>query len=365
MKILAIFGTRPEAVKMCPLIIELKKRDGIECKICLTGQHREMLKQVMDCFSLESDYNLDIMRKNQSLTAITSEVLLNLEPVLKIERPDIVLVHGDTTSSFAAALASCYQMIPVGHVEAGLRTGNLFAPFPEEMNRCLTGRLSAVHFAPTKENAHNLEKEGVTSPVFITGNTVIDAFKTTVRRDYVFSNTALQPLVAAAGRIVLVTAHRRENLGAPLRQICLALKRIVEDVEDVSLVYPLHLNPKVRETVIPILSGVERIFLTEPLDVLDMHNLMARVYMVVTDSGGLQEEAPALGKPVLVLRKETDVRKPSKPVPLCWLVWKKKESIGRLRNCWFAKLLMRRWQERSILMVTVMPVRGLQIFCRE
>lgn len=306
MKVLTVFGTRPEAVKMCPLIIELKKRAEVECKVCLTGQHREMLDQVMKCFSLQADYHLDIMHANQTLTGITTAVLEKLEPVLRTERPDVVLVHGDTTSSFGAALASFYQMIPIGHVEAGLRTGNMYAPFPEEMNRCLTARLAAVHFAPTAQNAENLKKERVTAPIYITGNTVIDAFQTTVTTNYVFSDAQLQTLDLTGRRMILTTAHRRENLGVPLTQICLAMKRMVQDAKDVLLIYPLHLNPKVRETVIPMLDGEERIVLTEPLSVLDMHNLMAKAYMVMTDSGGLQEEAPALGKPVLVLRGETE-----------------------------------------------------------
>lgn len=306
MKVLAIFGTRPEAVKMCPLIMELKKRAEIECKVCLTGQHREMLDQVMNCFSLQADYNLNIMNANQTLTEITSAILEKLEPVLQTERPHIVLVHGDTTSSFAAALASFYQRIPIGHVEAGLRTGNMYAPFPEEINRCLIGRLAAIHFAPTEGNAENLKKEGVIKPIFVTGNTVIDSFKTTVRKNYTFSEPKLKSLNVTGKRIVLVTAHRRENIGIPLRQICLSLKRIAQNTKDVLVIYPLHLNPKVRGTAIPILNGEKNVVLTEPLGVLDMHNLMAKAYMVMTDSGGLQEEAPALGKPVLVLREETE-----------------------------------------------------------
>lgn len=306
MKVLAVFGTRPEAVKMCPLIMELKKREGIECSVCLTGQHREMLDQVMDCFSIRADYDLNVMNANQTLTGITSSVLEKLEPVLQMERPDMVLVHGDTTSSFAAGLASFYQRIPVGHVEAGLRTGNRYAPFPEEMNRCLTGRLAAIHFSPTEGNAENLEKEGVTAPIFITGNTGIDSFKTTVRRDHTFSDPILKALDMTSKRVILVTAHRRENIGEPLRQICLGLRRMVQSAEDVLLIYPLHMNPKVREIVLPILAGEERVVITEPLGVLDMHNLMAKSYLVMTDSGGLQEEAPALGKPVLVLREETE-----------------------------------------------------------
>lgn len=306
MRALAIFGTRPEAIKMCPLVIELQNHKEIECKVCLTGQHKEMLKQVMDCFGIVEDYNLDIMQKEQTLTSITVRILEKLEPILKKEQPDLVLVHGDTTTSFAAALAAFYQQIPVGHVEAGLRTGNIYSPFPEEMNRCLTGKIATYHFAPTALNQHNLQKENISENVFVAGNTVIDAFATTVKTDYYFHNEQIGKIDFDGSRIVLVTAHRRENLGEPLENICKALKRIAEEVKDVKIVYPVHLNPRVREIVYRYLNNQKNIILTEPVDVLDMHNLMAKCYIVMTDSGGLQEEAPALGKPVLVMRTETE-----------------------------------------------------------
>lgn len=306
MKIVAIFGTRPEAIKMCPLVLELKKQKNIECSVCLTGQHKEMLRQVMDAFQIVEDYNLDIMRERQTLTTITADILERLEPILKQVEPDLVLVHGDTTTSFAAALAAFYQQIPVGHVEAGLRTGNKYSPFPEEINRGLTSRIASYHFAPTQLNQNNLNMENITNHVYITGNTVIDAFKTTIIDNYIFYNEQLNKIDFKNKRVILLTAHRRENLGKPLENICYAAKRIAQEDENILIVYPVHLNPLVRETVQKILSGVPGIMLTDPLDVLDMHNLMSRCYMVMTDSGGLQEEAPALGKPVLVMRTETE-----------------------------------------------------------
>lgn len=306
MKILTVFGTRPEAIKMCPLVLEMKKHKEIECKVCLTGQHREMLRQVMEVFGVQENYNLDIMRERQTLTTITTSVLEKMDPVLREAKPDIVLVHGDTTTSFVAALAAFYQQIPVGHVEAGLRTGNIYSPFPEEMNRLLTGRIATYHFAPTKRNEENLIKENIRKNIFITGNTVIDAFKTTVKDDYKFGNSILQKIDYAKHKIILVTAHRRENLGKPLEHICQALKRLTEEYSDIKVIYPIHLNPVVRETVYRVLSNNPQVELLEPLDVLDMHNLIARSFMVMTDSGGLQEEAPAFGKPVLVMRTETE-----------------------------------------------------------
>ena len=306
MKILTVFGTRPEAIKMCPLILELKKHKEIKCIVCLTGQHREMLRQVMDAFGVKEDYNLDIMRDRQTLTAITTGILEGMEPILKKEQPDIVLVHGDTTTSFAAALAAFYQQIPVGHVEAGLRTGNKYSPYPEEMNRSLTGRIASYHFAPTQLNRRNLESENIKENVYVTGNTVIDAFQTTVSSDYRFHNEQVGNIDFESNKVILVTAHRRENLGESLKSICQALKRIVLDNENVMVIYPVHLNPAVREPVYEILGNISNVILTEPLDVLDMHNLMKRSYLVMTDSGGLQEEAPACGKPVLVMRTETE-----------------------------------------------------------
>ncbi len=306
MKVLTVFGTRPEAIKMCPLVLELKKHSEIDCKVCLTGQHREMLRQVMEAFEIQEDYNLDIMQERQTLTTITTSVLEKMDPVLREAKPDIVLVHGDTTTSFVAALAAFYQQIPVGHVEAGLRTGNIYSPYPEEMNRLLTGRIATYHFAPTKRNEENLVKENIHKNIFITGNTVIDAFKTTVKEDYKFSNAILQTIDYTGNRIIVVTAHRRENLGKPLQNICQAIKRLTKEYSDIKVVYPVHLNPAVRETVYQILSDNPQVELLDPLDVLDMHNLIARSFMVMTDSGGLQEEAPSFGKPVLVMRTETE-----------------------------------------------------------
>ena len=273
MKIMTVFGTRPEAIKMCPLIIELQKHKEIICKVCLTGQHREMLQQVMDAFQVTADYNLDIMRQEQTLTTITTDILMKIEKILVKELPDMILVHGDTTTSFVAALAAFYHKIPVGHVEAGLRTRNIYSPYPEEMNRTLTARIAAYHFAPTKRNKENLLKENIVQNIYITGNTVIDAFRTTVREDYVFHEEMLNKLDFATKRIILLTAHRRENIGRPLQNICNAVRRIVERYKDVEVIYPIHLNPLIRETVFTILANNDRIKLVEPLDVLDIHNL--------------------------------------------------------------------------------------------
>ena len=306
LRIMSVFGTRPEAIKMCPLVKEMQKCPEIESIVCLTGQHRQMLDQVTEIFGIKADYDLNIMRPRQTLTTITSDILLGIEDVLKEARPDIVLVHGDTTTSFVVALAAFYQQIPVGHVEAGLRTFNPYSPFPEEMNRCLTSRLALMHFAPTVKNEQNLKNEGIVKNVFVTGNTVIDAFQTTVRADYIFKAPELAGFDPARGRTILMTAHRRENLGAPLENICRAVRRLVADFPDVNVVYPVHMNPAVRQTVNAILGGVDRVHLIEPVDVEDMHNLMDRSYLVMTDSGGLQEEAPSCGVPVLVLRTETE-----------------------------------------------------------
>lgn len=305
-KVMVVFGTRPEAIKMCPLILELRKNPEILTIVCLTGQHKEMLQQVMSAFNISEDYNLHIMREQQTLTTITSDILLNIEEVLVKEKPDIVLVHGDTTTSFVAALAAFYQKIPVGHVEAGLRTGDRYSPFPEEMNRTLTARIAAYHFAPTLNNKNNLNKEGIVDNVYVTGNTVIDAFKTTVHENYKFKCELLNKIDIKRKKVILVTAHRRENLGEPLQNICKAVACIAKQYEDVEVVYPVHMNPLVREIAYPILQSIENVKLIDPIDVLDMHNLMARCYLVMTDSGGIQEEAPAFGKPVLVLRMETE-----------------------------------------------------------
>ena len=305
MKVLVIFGTRPEAIKMCPLVLELKKHKEIQTVVCLTGQHKEMLKQVMDAFNLNEDYNLNIMKERQTLTTITTSILEKIEPVLKKEQPNIVLVHGDTTTSYAAALASFYQQIPVGHVEAGLRTGDIYSPYPEEMNRLMIDRLSAYYFAPTELNKRNLLAEGIKKNIVVTGNTVIDSFAYTVKDGYEFHDERLNK-IDFNKRIVLLTAHRRENLGEGIKNICLAVSKLAEDYKDIDFVYPVHLNPAVRETVFSVLSDKKNVILIDPVDVLDMHNMMSRCFMVMTDSGGIQEEAPHFGKPVLVLRTETE-----------------------------------------------------------
>ncbi|MDE7266049.1 MAG: UDP-N-acetylglucosamine 2-epimerase (non-hydrolyzing) [Lachnospiraceae bacterium] len=306
MKVFVVFGTRPEAIKMCPLVLELQKQKDIKCVVCLTGQHREMLQQVMEVFDIKEDYNLNIMTDRQTLTTITTSILEKIEPILKQEQPDIVLVHGDTTTSCAAALAAYYQQIPVGHVEAGLRTGDIYSPFPEEMNRLLIDRISTVFFAPTKQNEQNLRQEGISQNVYVTGNTVIDAFASTVQKEHVYHERKLQDVDFVNKRVILVTAHRRENLGKPLQHICKAIRRLAVEQDDVLFIYPVHLNPMVRDTVFAVLSDVSNVILSEPVDVLDMHNMMARCFMVMTDSGGIQEEAPHFGKPVFVLRTETE-----------------------------------------------------------
>lgn len=305
-KIMVIFGTRPEAIKMCPLVLELKKREESSVLICLTGQHKEMLQQVMDAFGLKEDYNLQIMRDRQTLTSITSDILIGLEEVIKNVNPDIVLVHGDTTTAFVAALAAFYQKVPVGHVEAGLRTGNIYSPYPEEMNRLLISKIATCHFAPTIQNKRNLEHEGIVDNVYVTGNTVIDAFKSTVKANYRYHNNELNSIDFDNNKVILVTAHRRENWGRPLENICRALAKIADLYADVKIIYPVHLNPLVRNVVYPILREIKNVILLDPIDVLDMHNLMSNCYFVMTDSGGIQEEAPAFGKPVLVLRTETE-----------------------------------------------------------
>lgn len=306
MKVMSVFGTRPEAIKMCPLVKELAKNREIESVVCLTGQHREMLQQVIDIFGIDVKYNLDIMQPKQTLTTITTSVLEKMETVLKEEKPDLVLVHGDTSTSFVAALAAFYQQIPVGHVEAGLRTYDKYSPFPEEMNRSLTGRIATLHFSPTENNRKNLAKENVTENVYVTGNTVIDAFQTTVKSGYIYKDEDLKEINFCGRRCILMTAHRRENLGQPLENICCAVKRLVEEYSDIEVIYPVHMNPVVRDTATSILGDMDRVHLIHPLDVEDMHNLMSKSYLVMTDSGGLQEEAPACGVPVLVLRTETE-----------------------------------------------------------
>lgn len=304
-KVMLVFGTRPEAIKMCPLVKELEQIPEIEPIVCVTGQHREMLDQVLQAFEITPDFDLNIMEKSQTLSSVTSKVLMGLHDVFNQNRPDIVLVHGDTTTSFAAGLAGFYHQIKVGHVEAGLRSFDKNSPYPEEMNRVLTGRIADLHFAPTTANKKNLDLEGVREHVYITGNTVIDALKTTVREDYVFACDALNH-IDYSKRVVLMTAHRRENYGKPMENIMQAVAQLAAERPEVTFVYPVHLSPYVQETAHKYLDGSPNVMLIEPLGVFDMHNIMSRVYMVMTDSGGLQEEAPALGKPVLVLRRETE-----------------------------------------------------------
>lgn len=306
-KVLSIFGTRPEAIKMAPLVNAMKADSRFESYVCVTAQHRDMLDQVLEIFDIKPDFDLDIMKDRQSLTDITVNALLGLEKVIAGLQPDIILVHGDTTTTFIGSLAAFYNKIRVGHVEAGLRTFNKYFPYPEEMNRKLTGAIADIHFAPTSVSKANLLREGVPDgSIFVTGNTAIDALKTTVKKDFRFYTEELKKLNYDKKRIIMVTAHRRENLGEPLGNICRALKRIVQSHEDVEIVYAVHKNPAVRETVYGILGSIPEVHLLEPLDVDEMHNLMGKCYMVLTDSGGLQEEAPSLGKPVLVLRRETE-----------------------------------------------------------
>lgn len=305
-KVMSVFGTRPEAIKMAPLVRALQASESIESIVCLTGQHREMLDSVMDIFHLKSDYDLNIMEKRQTLSTITTKALLGMEQVLEEAKPDLVLVHGDTSTTFAGALAAFYHQVKVGHVEAGLRTWDKYSPFPEEMNRTLVGDIADLHFSPTRANAENLRREAIMGEIFITGNTAIDAMQYTVRRDYTFTTELLNHLDFVHRRVIAVTCHRRENYGKPMQDIMHAILEVVERHPDVEVVYPVHLSPVVRECAFPILGGHDRIHLIDPIDVEEMHNLIARCAFVMTDSGGLQEEAPALGKPVLVMRRETE-----------------------------------------------------------
>lgn len=306
-KIITIFGTRPEAIKMAPLVKELEKREEIESKVCVTAQHRQMLDQVLEYFEIKPDYDLNIMKSKQTLTGITNRVLEGLEEVFKEEKPDMILVHGDTTTTFAGALAAFYQQIKVGHVEAGLRTFDKYFPFPEEMNRKLTGALADLNFAPTKGSKENLLREGVSEDIiYITGNTVIDAMLHTVKENYIFEQEELNKIDYENKKVIMITAHRRENWGEGIDNICTALNKIVEENEDVELVYLVHLNPIVKDVVFEKLGGNPRIHLLPPQDTQETHNLMNKCFMVMTDSGGLQEEAPHLGKPVLVLRDVTE-----------------------------------------------------------
>lgn len=302
-KVMLVFGTRPEAIKMCPLVKELKKRPGIQTVVCVTGQHRQMLDSVLSAFRVTPDHDLNIMRQKQTLFDVTSAVLENMKQVLELEKPDVVLVHGDTTTAFAAALSCFYLQIPVGHVEAGLRTYDLYSPFPEEMNRHFIGIVAKYHFAPTQAaKEHLLSERTDPNSIFVTGNTAIDAMGYTVRRSYTHPELDW----ASDSRLILITAHRRENLGEPMRQMFRAIRRITEEFPDVKAIYPVHLNPAVRSCAEEYLGGCDRIHLIEPLDVLDFHNFLNRCYLVLTDSGGIQEEAPGLGKPVLVMRDTTE-----------------------------------------------------------
>lgn len=307
-KLMTVFGTRPEAIKMCPLVLEMQKYpDFIEPIVAVTAQHREMLDQVLQLFAIKPDYDLNIMTAGQTLYDVTGRALAGLKDVLAEAQPDMVLVHGDTTTTFVGALASFYAQIPVGHVEAGLRTGNKFSPYPEEMNRKLTGAIADIHFAPTSTSKNNLLKENIDpAAIVVTGNTVIDALQTTVKADYLFTDSGLQKALAGGNRLILVTTHRRENLGEPMRHVYQALRKVLENHPDVEAIFPVHKNPKVREIVDEELGKLAQVHLIEPLDYEPFANLMAKVDIVLTDSGGIQEEAPALGKPVLVLRDTTE-----------------------------------------------------------
>ena len=302
-RIMLVFGTRPEAIKMCPLVNELKNRENIKTIVCVTGQHRQMLDQVLDAFGVKPDYDLSIMKDKQTLFDITTAVLNGMKSILETEKPDVVLVHGDTSTTFVTALACYYLQIPVGHVEAGLRTYNIYSPYPEEFNREAVGIISQFNFAPTVISRDNLIREGKDpKSIFVTGNTVIDALKTTVRKDYQHPELDW----ASDSRLILLTAHRRENLGEPMHQMFRAIKRIVDETPDIKVLYPIHMNPVVRKAADQELGADDRIRIIEPLDVLDFHNFMARSYLILTDSGGIQEEAPSLGKPVLVMRDTTE-----------------------------------------------------------
>ncbi len=302
-KIMLVFGTRPEAIKMCPLVNELKSRDNVETIVCVTGQHRQMLDQVLDAFNVTPDYDLSIMKDKQTLFDITTNILGKIKSVLEEVKPDVVLVHGDTSTTFVTALACFYMQIPVGHVEAGLRTYNIYSPYPEEFNRQAVGIISEYNFAPTELSKQNLLNEGKKAEsIFVTGNTAIDALKTTVRNDYTHPELEW----AKGSRLIMLTAHRRENLGEPMKNMFRAIKRVMNEHPDVKAIYPIHMNPIVRQTANEILGGDDRIHIIEPLEVLDFHNFLANSYMILTDSGGIQEEAPSLGKPVLVMRDTTE-----------------------------------------------------------
>ena len=302
-KVMLVFGTRPEAIKMCPLVNELKTRKQLETVVCVTGQHRQMLDQVLEAFQVEPDYDLSIMKERQTLFDVTTNILNNIKEVLEKEKPNVVLVHGDTSTTFVTALACFYLQIPVGHVEAGLRTYNIYSPYPEEFNRQAVSIISQFNFAPTELSKNNLLKEGKKEEtIFVTGNTAIDALKTTVREDYTHPDLEW----ASDSRLIMITAHRRENLGEPMQHMFRAIRRVMDEHPDVKAIYPIHMNPVVREITDSILGDDERIRIIEPLEVLDFHNFLNRSYMILTDSGGIQEEAPSLGKPVLVMRDTTE-----------------------------------------------------------
>ena len=302
-KVMLVFGTRPEAIKMCPLVNELKTRKELETVVCVTGQHRQMLDQVLEAFQVEPDYDLSIMKDRQTLFDVTTNILNKIKEVLEKEKPNVVLVHGDTSTTFVTALACFYLQIPVGHVEAGLRTYNIYSPYPEEFNRQAVSIISQFNFAPTELSKNNLLKEGKKEEtIFVTGNTAIDALKTTVREDYTYPDLEW----ASDSRLIMITAHRRENLGEPMKHMFRAIRRVMDEHPDVKAIYPIHMNPVVREIADSILGDDERIRIIEPLEVLDFHNFLNRSYMILTDSGGIQEEAPSLGKPVLVMRDTTE-----------------------------------------------------------
>ncbi len=302
-KVMLVFGTRPEAIKMCPLVNELKTRKGIQTVVCVTGQHRQMLDQVLEVFNVVPDYDLSIMKDKQTLFDVTTNILNKIKEVLEKEKPDVVLVHGDTSTTFVTALACFYLQIPVGHVEAGLRTYNIYSPYPEEFNRQAVGIISKFNFAPTELSKNNLLNEGKdASTIYVTGNTAIDALKTTVREDYTHPELEW----SKDSKLIMITAHRRENLGEPMKNMFRAIRRVMDEHKDVKAIYPIHMNPVVRETANEILGDDDRIHIIEPLEVLDFHNFLANSYMILTDSGGIQEEAPSLGKPVLVMRDTTE-----------------------------------------------------------
>ena len=302
-KVMLVFGTRPEAIKMCPLVNELKKREELQTLVCVTGQHRQMLDMVLEAFDVMPDYDLSIMKDKQTLFDVTTNILNRIKEVLEKEKPDVVLVHGDTSTTFVTALACFYLQIPVGHVEAGLRTYNIYSPYPEEFNRQAVSIISKFNFAPTELSKKNLLKEGKDpDSIYVTGNTAIDALKTTVRENYTHPELEW----AKGSRLIMITAHRRENLGEPMRHMFKAIRRVMDEHPDVKAIYPIHMNPVVRETADEFLGGDDRIHIIEPLDVLDFHNFLSRSYLILTDSGGIQEEAPSLGKPVLVMRDTTE-----------------------------------------------------------